>query len=198
MLFRGIPRQVPRYARGMNAEASQLRMTHTEYCALEREAELKHEYLAGEVFAMTGGTLEHSRLQAQLVRMIGNALEGGPCRVLTSDGRVRIEIVDADVYPDISVVCGEPQQGTGQHAVLNPTLVVEVLSKSTEAYDRGLKASYYRQIPSLRAYLSRQTVDHWLLTEAGPGQRLTIEELEFELDVDALYRGAFAAPDASD
>lgn len=180
-------------------------MTHAEYCAFEREATTKHEYLAGEVFAMTGGTLEHSRLAMQIGRLLGNALEGGPCRVLSADTRVRIEAVDVDVYPDLSVVCGAPETSAADdHALLNPTLVVEVLSPSTEAYDRGLKASHYRRIPSLRAYLLvaqdrqrlelqiRDAEDRWVIVEAGPGERLAIEPLGVELEVDAIYREAIS------
>lgn len=188
----------------MNAEALALPMTHAEYCALEREATIKHEYLAGEVFAMTGGTLEHSRLATQLTYLLVGALRGGPCVVLSADARVRIEAVDVDTYPDLSVVCGPPETADAdKHALLNPTFLAEVLSKSTEAYDRGLKASNYRQIPSLRAYLLvsqdrqrlelqvRQADGRWLIVEAGPGQKLAIEPLGIELEVDALYRGAF-------
>jgi Uma2 family endonuclease len=188
----------------MNAEAVAFPMTRAEYCAYEREAEIKHEYIAGEVFAMTGGTLEHSRLGVQLAYLLVRALEGRPCRVLSADARVRIEAVDVDTYPDLSVVCGPPETADGdEHSLLNPTMVVEVLSKSTEAYDRGLKASNYRQIPSLRAYLLvaqdrphlelqvRQADGRWVIVEAGPGKKLPIEPLGIELEVDAIYRDAF-------
>ena len=87
-------------------------MTHAEYCALEREATVKHEYIAGEVFAMTGGTLEHSRLAGKITQLLLNRLDGGPCRVFTSDARVRIEAADVDVYPDVSVICGPPPSST--------------------------------------------------------------------------------------
>ena len=190
----------------MNAAAPDLRMTHAEYCTFEREAAIKHEYLAGEVFAMTGGTLEHSRLAMQLGRLLGNALEGGPCRVLSADARVRIEATDVDTYPDLSVLCGAPETAaTDDHALLNPTLLVEVLSPSTEGYDRGLKASHYRQIPSLQAYLLvaqerewlelqvRQGEGRWVIVEVGPGQTLAIEPLGIELEVDAIYRDAISA-----
>lgn len=195
---------VVRYGPVVKAGAPQLSMTHAEYCALEREAAVKHEFISGEVFAMTGGTLEHSRLAMRLGYLLTAALDGGRCRVLSADARVRIEAVDIDTYPDLSVVCGPPETAPADdHALLNPTLVVEVLSKSTEAYDRGLKASYYRQIPSLRAYLLvaqdrqqlellvRQSDDRWLLVEVGSGQRLAIEPLDIELEVDAIYRDAF-------
>lgn len=195
-----------RYGQSMSAVAPDLRMTHAEYCAFEREAMVRHEYVAGEVFAMTGGTLEHSRLGMQIGHLLINALEGGPCRVLSADARVRIEAVDVDTYPDLSVVCGTPQTSEADdHALLNPTLVVEVLSPSTEAYDRGLKASHYRQIPGLQAYLLvaqdrrrlelqvRQADARWLIIEAGPGERLSIEPLGVALQVDAVYRDALSA-----
>jgi Uma2 family endonuclease len=188
----------------MSAEAARTRMTHAEYCAFERAATTKHEYVAGEVFAMSGGSLEHSRLASIVGHLLNDALRGQPCDVLTSDARVRIDAVDADVYPDASVVCGRPETSpTDDHALLNPCLVVEVLSPSTEAYDRGLKAHFYRQIPSLRAYLLvaqdrprlelqlRRTDGRWELIEAGPGERLHIEALRIDLDVDAVYERAF-------
>ena len=179
-------------------------MTYAHYCAVEREAMSKHEYLAGEVFAMTGGTLEHSRLAAEVGYLLRGSLEGRPCRVLSSDARVRIEAVDVDTYPDLSVVCGPAETAADEHALLNPTLIVEVLSPSTEAYDRGLKASHYRQIPALKAYLLvvqerarlelhvREADGRWLMSEAGPGEKLRIPALEVELEVDAVYRDAFA------
>jgi len=185
-------------------------MTRAEYCAFERDTTIKHEYIAGDVFAMTGGTLEHSRLAGKIIQQLSNRLEGGPCEVLTSDARVRIESVDADVYPDVSVVCGPPETSEADdHALLNPTLIVEVLSLGTEAYDRGLKASYYRQIPSLQAYLLvaqdrphlelqlRDAKGRWVIVEVGPGERLTIPALEVELDVNAIYRDAIPARSAS-
>ena len=174
-------------------------MTYAEYCAFEREAAVKHEYLRGEVFAMAGGTLEHARLASRVALLLGRELEGRPCRVFSSDARVRIEATDLDTYPDLSVVCGPPQTADA-HALINPLVLVEVLSDSTEAYDRGQKAAHYRRIPSLRAYLMiaqterrlelqvRQDDGRWTLLEAGPGQRLEIEPLGIELDVDELYR----------
>lgn len=189
----------------MHADAQRQVMTHADYCAVEREAEIKHEYLAGEVFAMTGGTLEHSRLAMEVGHLLRGALEGRPCRVLSSDARVRIEAVDVDTYPDLSVVCGPAKTAAADdHALLNPTLIVEVLSPSTEAYDRGLKAFYYRQIPALKAYLLvvqdrawlelhvREADGRWLMSEAGLGERLRIPGLDVELEVDAVYRDAFA------
>jgi len=176
-------------------------MTYAEYCAFERESSIRHEYLRGEVFAMAGGTLEHGRLAGRIIHLLWRSLEGRPCSVFTSDVRVRVEATDLDTYPDASVVCGEPRTAKSDvRALLNPSLIVEVLSSSTEAYDRGQKASHYRRIPSLRAYLMvsqdqrqlelqlRQADGSWTLCEAGPGECLTIEALGIELDVDEVYR----------
>lgn len=175
-------------------------MTYAEYCALEREGETKHEYLRGEVFAMTGGTLEHGRLAMRIGHLLARELGERPCRVYSSDVRVHVEATQLDTYPDVSVVCGKPETAElDAHALLNPIMIVEVLSDSTEAYDRGQKASHYRRIPSLRAYLlvsqSEQKLElqvrsadgPWTLFEAGVGERLTIEPLGIELAVDEVY-----------
>lgn len=175
-------------------------MTYAEYCAFERDATIKHEYLRGEVFAMTGGTLEHARLGGRLIYLLTRELAAKPCRVLTSDARVRVEATDLDTYPDVSVVCGEARTAIeDNHALVNPTFVVEVLSDSTEAYDRGQKAAHYRRIPSLQAYLLvsqheprlelfvRQPAGTWTLIEAGPGEPLVIEPLGCTLLVDEVY-----------
>jgi Uma2 family endonuclease len=181
-------------------------MTYAEYCAFEREATIKHEYLRGEVFAMTGGTLEHARLGGRVIYLLNRELSTRPCRVFTSDARIRVEATDLDTYPDVSVVCGEPRTAAGDdHALVNPTLVVEVLSDSTEAYDRGQKAAHYRRIPSLQAYLLvsqhephlelfvRQANGAWTLFEAGAGEQLTIEPLDITLLVDEVYAATPAA-----
>jgi Uma2 family endonuclease len=175
-------------------------MTYAEYCAFEREAAVKHEYLRGEVFVIAGGTIEHSRLAARITHLLSRELDGRPCRVLTSDVRVRIAATDLDTYPDVSVVCGAVQTAADTHAIISPVLLVEVLSDSTEAYDRGQKASHYRRIPSLRAYLLvsqheprlelqvHQADGRWTLIEAGAGERLDLEPLGIGLDVDEVYR----------
>ncbi len=115
--------------------------TFDDYLATEREtAEEKHEFVAGRVYAMTGATYNHNLIAANLSRKLGNQLEARPCTVTTSDMRVRIETADACKYPDIVALCEEPRFYDGHRDVLvNPTLLVEVLSPSTEAYDRGGK-----------------------------------------------------------
>jgi Uma2 family endonuclease len=181
-------------------------MTYAEYCAFERDAAVKHEYLRGEVFAMAGGTIEHGRLAVRITYLLSRELDGRPCRVLSSDVRVRIEATDLDTYPDASVVCGAVQTADASaHAIVNPIVLVEVLSDSTEAYDRGQKASHYRRIPTLAAYLLvsqheprlelqvRQADGRWTLIEVGAGGQLEIEALGIGLDVDEVYREPPAA-----
>jgi len=180
-------------------------MSYAEYCAFERESATKHEYLGGEVFAMTGGTLEHARLATWLSHLLLLQLDGRPCEVLSADARVHVEATGLDTYPDVSVVCGERRTAAeDDHALINPILLVEVLSNSTEVYDRGEKASHYRQIPSLQAYLLvsqyqrrlelqvRQADGEWSLIEARPGEQLTIAPLGITLAVDDVYQNSTA------
>ncbi|PRQ09716.1 Uma2 family endonuclease [Enhygromyxa salina] len=187
----------------MSARASVQQMTYADYCELERAATVKHEYLRGEVFAMTGGTLEHARLIGRVIHLLSRELASGPCRVFSSDARVRVEETDLDTYPDVSVVCGEPETSErSELALVNPVLLVEVLSDSTEAYDRGQKAAHYRRIPSLRGYLLvsqheprlelfvRRDDGGWSLFEASTGERLSIEFLAVSIAVDEVYQAA--------
>jgi len=130
------------------------KLTEAEYLAVERTAECKSEFYAGEMFAMAGATFDHNRAKDNLARHLGNQLDGGPCFPLTSDMRVKVSATGLCTYPDIVVVCGEPVfDGATRDTVLNPTVVVEVLSDSTERYDRGTKFRHYQQIPSLQEYL---------------------------------------------
>ncbi len=114
----------------------------------------RSEYVAGEVFAMTGASVEHNAIVANIVRELGTQMKGRPCQVYANDLKVRIRSADAGKYPDLIALCGEHQfQDARRDVLLNPSLIVEVLSDSTEAYDRGDKFTLYRQIPSLREYL---------------------------------------------
>lgn len=133
--------------------ARRLHHTYEDYLRLERESPVRHEYFDGEIYAMAGGTPEHGLLCAELITLIHAQLPEG-CRVMTSDVRVRIEESDLTTYPDATVVCGALQRSPkDEHAVVNPVLLVEVTSASTEDYDRGEKLSHYRQLASLRAVL---------------------------------------------
>lgn len=167
----------------MASQAKQ-RFTPEEYLALEREADYKSEYLSGEIFAITrwvpGASYRHNLIVANVVIGLGGQLQGGPCRVVASDLRVRVNATGLYTYPDAIVICGEARFGDDHRdTLLNPAVVIEVLSSSTEAYDRGEKFAHYRRLESLQDYVliaqDRHRIEHyarhqnqqWLLTEAG-------------------------------
>src|SRR5579883_1139367 len=127
-------------------------VTPEEYLEIERKAEFKSEYYRGEVFAMSGASMEHSELAFRLNVLVGAHLRGRQCRGFTSD--LRIEVAAGYLYPDLSVVCGEPKLADDRFDILlNPNLIVEILSPSTERWDRGKKSGLYRAIPSLQEYV---------------------------------------------
>lgn len=138
------------------APALQKRFSIEEYLRFEEGAEQKHEYHNGNVIPMSGGTIEHNQIAGNLFRTIGNSLieNDKMCRVLSSDMKIWIEAVQRFVYPDVTVICEAPQFFQDRRdAVANPLLLVEVLSESTEAYDRGKKFERYSLLPSLREYV---------------------------------------------
>jgi Uma2 family endonuclease len=130
-------------------------LTFDEWLEAERASlDERTEYLAGEAFAMTGASVEHNAIVVNIASELRTQMKGRPCQVYANDLKVRIRTADAGKYPDLIALCGEHQFQDGRRDVLlNPSLIVEVLSDSTEAYDRGKKFSIYRQIPSLREYL---------------------------------------------
>jgi Uma2 family endonuclease len=130
------------------------RLTPEEYLAIERAAEFKSEYYDGQMFAMAGGTLPHSILPMRLAAALINGLGSRGCEVAGSDLKIRVSPKGPFVYPDLTVYCGEPQLADDYRDVLlNPRAVFEVLSKSSEGYDRGLKFEFYRGIESLQEYV---------------------------------------------
>jgi Uma2 family endonuclease len=162
----------------MSAQA-QPRLTPEQYLELERAAEFRHEYYNGRMYAMPGGTFPHVVVIGNLSRELGNALKKRPCVVATSDLRVRVSANGLYTYSDIAVVCGPPKLLDGhKDTLLNPILIAEVLSPSTEAYDRGFKFAQYRTLESLQEYalvsqteprvevFRRQSSGDWLLSEA--------------------------------
>jgi len=177
------------------------RLTETEYLQIERAAEFKSEFFDGELFAMAGGTLRHSLISTNLAREFGNRLKGKPCSAFNTDLRIKVEATGLYTYPDLSVICGQPQFVDGEtDTVVNPSVLVEVLSDSTEAYDRGRKFEHYRQIPSLREYLLisqheprieqfiRQPDNNWLLHEAaGLNATLLLPSLEITLALNEVF-----------
>lgn len=181
--------------------APQLRMTASEYLAWEREQPERHGFLRGEVFAMAGGSPRHNALIAAVVRDLGNAFFDSPCRVLSADQRIAAHEGEHYVYADASVVCGRLELVPGTKDVLaNPTIVVEMLSKRTEAYDRGLKWEDYQQIASLSDYVlvsqAAARVEHfqregngeWHYRIATAGGRISLSNGAV-LEVDRVFAG---------
>ena len=181
--------------------------TSEEYLAWERLQPEKHEFHGGEVFAMAGATLEHNQIVANVLGELRAALRQKPCRVYASDLRVKIPATGLYTYPDASVVCGRPElEDDKLDTLLNPLVLVEVLSKSTEDYDRGTKFTNYRTIASFRDYVllstdkvlveysTRKDDGSWVLREFRAGERFTIESIGVELAVDELYLKVFETP----
>ena len=137
----------------MNAVAK-TQLSVEDYLAIENDALFKSEFYEGEMFAMAGASHTHNFVKHNLERAIGNRLEAGPCRAASSDQRVRIERSGLFTYPDIVILCGKPKFSPRDPlAIINPTAIVEILSPSTEDYDRGTKFKQYRQIPGFREYI---------------------------------------------
>src|SRR5438270_6497921 len=129
-------------------------LTTEKYLALERKSEIKHEYFAGEMFAMVGASKRHNLITSNIIRILGNQLLNRPCNVYPSDMRVKVSATGKYTYPDVVVACDEEKfDDAEKDTLLNPVVVVEVLSESTEAYDRGKKFEQYQQIESLAEYL---------------------------------------------
>jgi Uma2 family endonuclease len=150
----------------MATHPAQQRLTPQEYLAIERAAETKSEYLDGFLIAMSGATPAHVLITVNVAAEIHRQFRGRRCRVFTQDLRVRVEEGDLYAYPDVVAVCGEPEFEAGAlDCLTNPTLIVEVLSESTEAYDRGKKFERYRRRPSLQEYVliaqDRVSVEHY-------------------------------------
>ncbi len=175
--------------------------TYAEYLALEAASETKHEWVDGVIQAMSGGTLAHHQLCAQMIGELLRLIGERPCRVFTSDQRARPEGQRFAAYPDVTVVCGQPVvHGEDRNAVVNPVVLVEVLSDSTEAWDRTGKFRRYRRMESLRHYVlvsqherllevySRNADGDWVLREAVEGGEAQLAGLEGALDVDRVYR----------
>lgn len=185
---------------GMGEAARKLNLSYEDYLALERETDLRHEFLNGEAWAMAGGTPRHSGVMTNLTAIVWAALRGHPCRPYNSEMKISIENTGLYTYPDLVVICGPPARSPqDRNAVTNPTLLAEVLSPSTEGWDRGGKFAHYQHIPSLRYYLlvnvgqvrvelfTRESEGRWTLTVHGPGTQVPLPELGFSLDVDELY-----------
>lgn len=160
------------------------KFTIEEYIEFDRNSEGRWEYFDGEVFDMAGGSLEHNQIAANIVRVLGNKLEDGACRVLSSDMRVKVPKAWPYRYPDVVVVCDEPviEKLQGQSMLTNPLLLVEVLSSSRAGYDHGLKFTAYQSISSFCEYLlvaqDRPQVTHYVRRPNGQWLRHDIEGMD--------------------
>lgn len=186
----------------MSTVSSKRYYTPQEYLELEERSDTKHEYWNGEIFAMSGVSLKHDRAAEDIRRLAGNHLVGAPCEVFSSDVRVKVSATGVYTYPDASIACdAEPEVIAGVQTLINPVLVVEVLSDSTEVIDRGKKLGQYIQIPSLREYLivaqDEMRVDHllrtneenWRLTiHTQPHAVIRLECISFDLPLSEIYR----------
>jgi Uma2 family endonuclease len=187
------------------ADLAQRSASYAEYLSFEAVNDRRHEFVAGAILAMAGGTIEHGRLVSRLTALLSTALEGRPCVVLPSDVRVRIRAADRATYPDIHVVCGEIERDPDDDAaIVNPVVIVEVLSDSTAESDRGDKFADYRRLSSLREYVlvsqreRRIDVYHrddrrWVLDEHRRGEEVQLDALAVALTVDTIYADGLGA-----
>lgn len=183
----GMPEAVPRFS-------------IDDYMAWEAEQAERHEYLNGEVFAMTGARDAHNTIAGNIFAILRSALRGTPCRAFIADMKLRVDAADAVLYPDVLVTC-DPRDKTPEAdtAKRHPSLIVEVLSESTAAYDRGLKFEHYREIDTLREYLlveqDRRHIDlfrlgedgRWVLESFGDEERIELLDPGVALTLDSIY-----------
>lgn len=185
------------------------RYTAEEYLELERASEVKHEFYQGEIFAMSGASLPHNRIQMNFTGGTHAFLKGKGCDVFGSDLRVHIPSNGLFTYPDAVIACGQPEllNDGGLDNLLNPVAIIEVLSKSTQSYDRGDKFALYRAIPSLQEYIliasesvaieqyTKQEDDTWILKEVRQlNEQLYIKTIHFSLPLTELYSGVSFEP----
>ena len=196
--------------------AEKRRLTAAEYLAIESTSEIRHEFLDGEMFAMSGGSLWHNLIKDNFARAVANRLSGGTCRVVTSDQRLKVDATGLYTYPDVLVFCGPPVMEDGVHHTLtNASLVAEVLSNSTEKYDRGIKFSHYRRLDTLQEYLliaqdrfsvevfQRQDAgsssagsDAWLLSAAAEREaEVRLSSLGITVPLAEIYAGVEFPPE---
>ncbi|MGI4790724.1 MAG: Uma2 family endonuclease [Janthinobacterium lividum] len=189
------------------ASLAKPRFSPAEYLTLERQAEYKSEYVSGEIFAMAGTSYRHTIIVANLLRELGRQLRGGPCRAVANDLRVMVQATRAYTYPDVVIVCGQPQFSDDYlDTLLNPTVLIEVLSDSTEAFDRGGKFAHYRRLESLQEYVlitqSLMRVEHfvrdgesWVLTELNTSDDvLTLASVNATASLPDIYEDIELGP----
>jgi Uma2 family endonuclease len=182
------------------SSARRLHYDYSEYLRALEMSQLRLEYQDGAIYAMAGGTPAHAELSAAMIGLLYAQLPKG-CRAATSDMKVRVEATDLSTFPDVAVVCGERQLAAiDPNAITNPTLIVEVTSKSTEDYDRGDKLSQYKQVPSLTAVvfvshrtrrltLVERTGNRWEERDFRAGEILQLASPPIAIAIDDVYEG---------
>jgi Uma2 family endonuclease len=174
--------------------------TPEEYLVIDRQSDFKNEYLNGEIFAMTGASRKHNLITINVATSLNSQLKGRQCEVYANDMRVKVSSSGLYTYPDV-VVCGSPEfEDIEIDTLINPALIIEVLSKSTEGYDRGDKFGHYRKLESLLEYVLisqdkhhlehyiRQSDNQWLLSEAGDLQaRIDLPSIDCKLGLADIY-----------
>ena len=187
----------------MLAQREPRRFNHREYLGLEEQADVRSEYYHGKIYSMTGGSVCHNQIVRNLTGFMVNSLRGGPCQAFMTDLRLYIEEHDLFTYPDLFVVCGDLQMyGSRTDPLTDATLVVEVLSPSTEVYDRGEKFLFYQSLPSIQEYVLisqdsptveiRQKVraGEWHTKEiAGLAESLELKSVNAHLPLSLIYEG---------
>lgn len=185
----------------MTAATSRPYITEEEYLALDRASTTKHEYFHGRIYAMTGAKEPHNLINGNTLASLHSQLRRKPCRIYASDMRVKVTKTGLNTFPDIVIICGQPEfTDSTRDTVTNPVVIIEILSDSTERYDRGMKFQNYRTLDSLRDYIliaqdhrhiehfSRQDGGLWVLHEAiGDTDIINILSVECTLNVEDVY-----------
>jgi Uma2 family endonuclease len=181
---------------------SKQKYTIEEYLEMENAATEKHEYYQGEIFAMSGAKIQHNIVTTNILVGLTNRLEGKPCQPYNSETRIHIEKNTLFTYPDISVICGDPEtRNDDEMNVLNPTIIFEVLSPSTRNYNRGDKFKLYRDLPTLKEYVLVEpemiVVENWFINPAGNWElreykniddALTLQSIQVSLPLREIYK----------
>lgn len=186
----------------MTALPTKKYVTPEEYLIFERAADEKHEYLNGEIFAMSGAKMEHVRISGNINTSLSNHFKGRKCQSFQSDLRVYIPKTGLYTYPDVTVVCGQPEMVPDGYldTLVNPDVIIEVLSPSTAEYDRGAKFDHYKTIPSLKDYVlvwqdkkraaryTKKDEQNWLLTDfIGDDASIELSSIDCTLRMEDIY-----------
>ncbi|WP_341325082.1 Uma2 family endonuclease [Methylotuvimicrobium sp. KM2] len=185
----------------MSFPATTVPMSPEEFLEWEERQKNKHEFIGGEIFAMVGVTRQHATIAGNLFRFLGNHLSGSPCRVYMADMKLKLDLADAFFYPDVFVTCSESDHKAERY-MSEPRLIVEVLSESTEAYDRGEKFANYRKFASLTEYalidpvarmaeiFRRDDTGHWVLYEFSENEQVHFSSVDLVIDQASLFENA--------